>query len=106
VSNFLLVGLLIITREISPTTTVPSANLTMVLELDLATQSCVYREYSRGLRIQPQGDPVFRVRGLEVYQPTVTIWGLAIRKSRIQAQTGVFSTSSTACQPVWWGLWC
>jgi len=31
----------------------------MVLELNLATQSCVYREYSRGLRTQPWGDPVF-----------------------------------------------
>jgi len=38
----------------------------MVLELNLATQSCVYREYSRGRKTQPWGYPVFRVRGLEV----------------------------------------
>jgi len=41
----------------------------MVLELDLATRSCVYREYSRGLRTQPWGDPVLSVRGLEFAHP-------------------------------------
>jgi len=56
----------------------------MVLELNLATQSCEYREYSRGLRTQPWGDCVFRVRGLEVCLPTLTTRGLAVRKFRIQ----------------------
>jgi len=56
--------------------------LTMALDLDLATQSCVYREYSMGLRTHTWGDPVFKVRGL------------AVRKSRIQAHRGVFRTSS------------
>jgi len=42
---------------IRPTTTVSSANLIMVLELNLATQACVYREYIRGLRTQPWEDP-------------------------------------------------
>jgi len=53
--------------EIRPTTTVSSANMTMVLELYLATQSCVYLKYSLILvQTQPWGDPVFRVRGLVV----------------------------------------
>jgi len=74
----------------------------MVLELNLATQSCVYREYSRGLRMQPwgilgSGDPVFtllQTPHLEVCLPTLTTLGLAVRKSRIQAHRGVFSPSS------------
>ena len=57
----------------------------MELDLGLATQSCVYREYSRGLRTQPCGAPVFRMSGLEVCLLTLTTWGLALRKSRIQA---------------------
>ena len=40
----------------------------------------MYREYSRGLRTQPCGDPVVRVRGLEVCLPTLTTWDLAVRK--------------------------
>ena len=40
------------------------------------------------------GDPVFRKRGLEVCLPTLTTWGLAVRKSRIQPHRGVFSPSS------------
>jgi len=46
--------------------------------------------YSTGLRTQPWGDPVSRVRGIELCLPTLTIWGLAIRKSRIRALRGVF----------------
>jgi len=65
----------------------------MVLELDLATQSCVYREYSMGLRMQSSGVPVFMVRDLEVCLPTLTTWVL-VRKSRIQVHRGVFRTSS------------
>jgi len=71
---------------------VSSANL--MLELDLATQSWVYRDYSRGLRTQPWGAPVFRVRGLEVCLSTLATWGLAVSKSRIQAHRGVFRPSS------------
>jgi len=63
--------------------------------VDLATQSCVYREYSMGLRTQTWGHPVFRVRGLEVRLPTLMNWGLdRIRKSWIQAHRGVFRPSS------------
>ena len=47
-----------------------------------------------GLGTQPWGDPVFRVRGLEVCLPTLTTWGLAVRKSRIQGHRGVFRPSS------------
>jgi len=41
-----------------------------VVELNLATQSCVYRDYSRGLRTQTWGDTVFSVRDLEMCLPT------------------------------------
>ncbi len=48
---------------IRPITVVSSANLTMTLELCVAVQSCVYREYRSGLRTQPWGAPVMRIRG-------------------------------------------
>ncbi len=38
----------------------------MTLELCVAVQSCVYREYRSGLRRQPCGAPVLRIRGDEV----------------------------------------
>lgn len=38
---------------IKPTTIVSSANLTTALELCVATQLCMYREYRSGLAIQP-----------------------------------------------------
>ncbi len=53
-------------------TVVSSANLTMTLELCVAVQSCVYREYKSGLRTQPCGAPVFRVSGDEVLLPILT----------------------------------
>lgn len=40
-------------------TIVSSANLMMVLELFLATQLCMYREYSRVLSTQPWGIPIY-----------------------------------------------
>ncbi len=46
-----------------------SANLTMTLELCVAVQSCVYREYRSGLRTQPCGAPVLRIRGDDVLLP-------------------------------------
>ncbi len=64
-----------------PRTTVSSANLTIEVELWEDTQSWVYREYSRGLRTQPCGAPMFRVMELEVNWPTFTTCGLAVRKS-------------------------
>ncbi len=33
----------------------------------MAVQSCVYREYRSGLRTQPCGAPVLRIKGDEVY---------------------------------------
>ncbi len=39
----------VLSAVIRPITAVSSANLMMVLESKVATQSCVYREYSRGL---------------------------------------------------------
>ncbi len=56
---------------IRPTTVVSSANLTMTLELCVTTQSCVYREYRRGLRTQPWGAPVLWVSGKEMLLPTL-----------------------------------
>ncbi|KAI3377277.1 hypothetical protein L3Q82_009178 [Scortum barcoo] len=43
-------------------------------------QSCVNREYSRGLSTQPWGAPVFRVRVEDVVLPIRTAWGLPVRK--------------------------
>ncbi len=48
------------------------ANLTMTLELCVAVQSCVCREYRSGLRTQPCGAPVLRIRGDEVLLPILT----------------------------------
>ncbi len=44
----------------------------MTLELCVAAQSCVYREYRSGLRTQPCGAPVLRVSGDEVLLPILT----------------------------------
>ncbi len=48
------------------------SNLTMTLELCVAAQSCVYREYRSGLRTQPCGAPVLRIRGDDVLLPILT----------------------------------
>jgi len=64
------------------------------LELGLATQCYVYREYFTGLRTQPWGDLVFSVRGLEVCLPTLMTWVLAVKKCRIQAYRRVFRPCS------------
>ncbi len=77
-----------------PRTTVSSANLMIDVELWEDTQSWVYREYSRGLRTQPCGAPMFRVIELEVNWPTFTTCGLAVRKSWIQSQSEVFRPRS------------
>ncbi len=57
---------------IRPITVVSSANLMMTLELCAAVQSCVYREYRSGLRTQPCGAPVLRIRGDDVLLPILT----------------------------------
>ncbi len=61
-TNLLSVGRLIIVSD-QAYHVVSSANLTMTLELCVAVQSCVYREYRSGLRTQPWGAPVLRIRG-------------------------------------------
>ncbi len=66
----------------------------IAVELWEDTQSWVYREYSRGLRTQPCGAPMFRVIELEVNWPTFTTCGLAVRKSWIQSQSEVFRPRS------------
>jgi N-formylglutamate amidohydrolase len=71
---------------IRPATVVSSANLIMVLESCVATQSWVNMEYNGGLSTHPYGAPVLRVRAVEVMLPTITTWGRPIRKSRIQLQ--------------------
>ncbi len=56
-----------------------SANLKMVFELKIATQSYVHKEYSRGLKTQPWGATILRMSVDEV------TWGLPVRKSRREA---------------------
>ncbi len=63
----------------------------MTLELCVAVQSCVYREYRSGLRTQPCGAPVLRIRGDDVLLPILTTWLLPVRKSRIQLHRDLFS---------------
>ncbi len=70
-THLLSVGRLIVV-VIRPINVVSSGNLTMTLELYVAVQSCVYREYRSGLRTQPCGAPVLRVRGDEVLLPILT----------------------------------
>ncbi len=62
---------------IRPNTVVSSANLAMTLELCVSTQSCVYKEYGRGLRTQPCGALVMRVSEEEMLLPTLTIYLLS-----------------------------
>ena len=57
-----------------------SANVMMVLELCLAMQSWVNREYRRGLSTHP----VLRISVADVLLSTLTTWGRPVRKSRIQ----------------------
>jgi hypothetical protein len=52
------------------------------LEVCMATQSWVNREYRRGLRLHSCGDPVLRISGVEMLLPTLTTWGRPVRKSR------------------------
>ena len=79
------------TSLIRPFTVVSLANLTMVLEMCVATQSWVNREKRRGLSTQPWGAPVFRVRVDDVAFPIRTAWGLPVRRLRIQSQRAVLS---------------
>ncbi len=69
-THLLSVGRLIVVGD--HITVVSSANLTMTLELCVAVQSCVYREYRSGLRTQPCGAPVLRISGDEVLLPILT----------------------------------
>ena len=43
---------------------------------------------------ETRGDYCVQSEGLEVCLPTLTAWGLVVRKSRIQAHKGVFILSS------------
>ena len=53
------------------------------------TVVCV-QGYSRGLKIQPWGSSVLRMRVEEVHLPTVTTWGLPVKKSGIHMHSEVF----------------
>ena len=79
---------------IRPMMVVSSANLMMVLELWVTKQSCVNREYRRGLSMQPWGAPVLRVRVDGAVLPICTAWCLPVRKLRIQSQKGQLSPRS------------
>jgi hypothetical protein len=71
-----------------------SANLKIVLELCVATQSGMNREQRRGLSTEPWGVPVLRVRVDDVAFPIRTAWGLPVRKLSIQPQRAVLSLRS------------
>lgn len=72
----------LIAPDISPTT----------VECEV-TQSCVYRECRRGLSTQPC-TPVLRVRLGEKWRPSLTPWGLLVRKSLIHIHRGLVRPSS------------
>ena len=65
---------------------VSSASLKIELEGNLAAQSQVYKEYSKGLRTLPCGALVLRMIMEEVLLPILTDCGLWVRKFRIQSQ--------------------
>nr|XP_061820457.1 uncharacterized protein LOC133608870 [Nerophis lumbriciformis] len=69
-----------------PTTVVSSAYFTMWLVVDLAQQSWVINVNSSGLRTQPWGEPVLREM-----LPTLTDWGLSVRKSSSQLHREVLN---------------
>ncbi len=48
----------------------------------------------QGAQTQPCGAPVFRMRVDEVCQPTLTTWGLPVRKSRTHMHREVFNLRS------------
>jgi len=56
------------------------------LEGNLAIQSNVYKEYSKGLRTQPCRARVLRMIVEEVLLPILSDCGLWVRKSRIKLQ--------------------
>jgi hypothetical protein len=62
----------------------------MVLELCLAAQLWLNREYMRGLSTHPWGAPVLRINVADVLLPTLTTWRRPVRKSRIQLPREVF----------------
>ncbi|KAF7642677.1 hypothetical protein LDENG_00253320 [Lucifuga dentata] len=82
--------------DISPTTTVSSANFTIRLPGCLAEQSYVSSMYSRGLRTHPWGEPVFRVMGEDEMLWTLTVCGRCVRKSSTQLQREGVSPSSSS----------
>ena len=69
--------------EIRPTMVVSSANLKIELEGNLATQSWLYQECSRGLGTQPCGAPVLRMIVEEVLLSILTDCVLWVGKFRI-----------------------
>lgn len=79
--------------EIRATTTVSSSNLMMVVELEVATASYVYSEYSKGLKTQAWGAQVLRVRQSETCQPTHAACGLSVRKLQIYLQSDGLSST-------------
>ena len=77
-----------------------SANLMIELEVCMARQSWVNREYRRGLRMHPCGAPGGRSSGVEMLVPTLTTWGRPIRKSSTQLHR------AGSGPRVWRVLWC
>ena len=63
-----------------------SANLMIELEVCMATQSWVNREYRRGLRTHLCGAPVLRISGEEMLVPTLTNWGYPVAQGGVETQ--------------------
>ncbi len=49
---------------------------------------------SKGIKKQPWGAPMLRMRVDEVCPPALTTWGLPVRKSRIHMHSEVFNPRS------------
>ena len=60
------------------------------VEVCMATQSWVKREYRRGLSTHPCGAPVLRTSEVIVLFPTFTTWGRPVRKYRTQLHRAGF----------------
>ncbi|XP_034023464.1 uncharacterized protein C3orf67 homolog [Thalassophryne amazonica] len=75
-----------------------------VQEQYLGRQSQVNKVNSRGLRMQPWGEPVFKDMTLEVLFHTWTDWVLPVRKSSSQLHKGVLRPSWLNFHTRSWGL--
>ena len=57
----------------------------------------------QGLNKQPCGEPVLRLRAVEMWELTVTLWEQSDRKSKIQKQIGLDSPRPSSLDTGLWG---